>query len=92
MDTLDAMKAFVKVAEAGSFAEAARRLDMAPPVVTRAIQALEARVGTRLFHRTTRRVGLTEDKAIAAAATTGDSSRPKNGYISPGASGIPATL
>jgi DNA-binding transcriptional LysR family regulator len=60
MDTLDAMKAFVKVAEAGSFAEAARRLDMAPPVVTRAIQALEARVGTRLFHRTTRRVGLTE--------------------------------
>lgn len=60
MDTLDAMKIFVKVAEANSFAEAARRLDVAPPLVTRAIQSLEARVGTRLFHRTTRRVTLTE--------------------------------
>lgn len=60
MDTLDAMRAFVKVAEAGSFTEAARRLDVATPMISRAVQALEARVGTRLFHRTTRRVSLTD--------------------------------
>ncbi|MBX3607371.1 MAG: LysR family transcriptional regulator [Piscinibacter sp.] len=60
MDTLDAMKTFVKVAEAGAFAEAARRLDLAPPQVTRAVKALEARIGTRLFHRTTRRIKLTD--------------------------------
>jgi len=60
MDTIEAMKAFVAAAEARSFAEAARRLDLAPPVVTRAVQTLEGRVGMRLFNRTTRRVALTE--------------------------------
>lgn len=60
MDTIDAMKAFIKVAEARSFSEAARRLDVAPPLVTRAVKTLEARVGMRLLHRTTRHVGLTE--------------------------------
>ncbi len=60
MDTLQAMRTFVKVAEAGGFSEAARRLDIAPPQVTRAVQELEARIGTRLFHRTTRRVRLTD--------------------------------
>ena len=35
---------------------------------------------------------LTDDSAIAAAATTGDSSHPKNGYSTPAASGMPATL
>jgi DNA-binding transcriptional LysR family regulator len=60
MDTFDAMKVFVRVAEAGSFAEAARQLDLAPASATRAVQSLEERVGFRLFHRTTRRVALTE--------------------------------
>lgn len=60
MDTLQAMKTFIQVAEAGGFAEAARRLDVAPPQVTRAVKALEARIGTRLLHRTTRQVRLTE--------------------------------
>lgn len=35
---------------------------------------------------------LTDDNAIAAAATTGESSKPKNGYSTPAASGMPATL
>lgn len=60
MDTMQALKIFLGVADAGSFAEAARRLDLAPPQVTRAVQALEARLGTRLFHRSTRRVQLTD--------------------------------
>lgn len=60
MDTIEAMKAFVAAAESRTFAEAARRLDVAPPLVTRAVQTLEGRIGMRLFHRTTRRVALTE--------------------------------
>lgn len=60
MDSIEAMKAFIEVAGTSSFSGAARRLDVAPAVVTRAVQMLEARVGLRLFNRTTRRVVLTE--------------------------------
>ena len=60
MDRLDTMRAFVAVAEGQGFAAAARRLAMSPPAVTRAIVALEDRIGTRLLHRTTRTVRLTE--------------------------------
>ncbi|WP_230534269.1 LysR family transcriptional regulator [Microvirga roseola] len=54
------MTVFVAVAEEEGFAPAARRLAMSPPVVTRSIAALEARIGTRLLHRTTRSMRLTE--------------------------------
>ncbi|MCK6454407.1 MAG: LysR family transcriptional regulator, partial [Alphaproteobacteria bacterium] len=54
------MRVFVAVAEAGGFAAAARRLGLSPPAATRAVAALEARVGARLLHRTTRIVRLTE--------------------------------
>lgn len=60
MDRFEAMRVFVTVATAGGFAPAARRLGLSPPAVTRAIAALEERVGTRLLHRTTRVVRLTE--------------------------------
>ena len=60
MDRLQAMSVFVAVAEEVGFAPAARRLFMSPPTVTRAISHLEARLGARLFHRTTRTVRLTE--------------------------------
>jgi DNA-binding transcriptional LysR family regulator len=60
MDRLDAMRAFVAVAEARGFAAAARRLALSPPAVTRGVAMLEARVGARLLHRTTRVVRLTE--------------------------------
>src|SRR5262245_25528749 len=60
MDRLDAMRTFVAVAEARGFAAAARRLALSPPAVTRGIATLEARVGARLLHRTTRVVRLTE--------------------------------
>ena len=60
MDRLHAMTVFARVAEAGGFAEAARRLNMSPPAVTRAVAALEDALGTRLLARTTRTVKLTE--------------------------------
>ncbi len=60
MDRLQTMAVFVTVAEEAGFAPAARRLNMSPPSVTRAVSELEARLGARLLHRTTRSVRLTE--------------------------------
>lgn len=59
MDQFRAMAAFVRVIDEGSFAKAARALDIAPPVVTRLVADLEQSLGTRLLHRTTRRLALT---------------------------------
>jgi DNA-binding transcriptional LysR family regulator len=60
MDRLETMRVFVAVAEERGFAQAARRLALSPAAVTRAIAALERRVGARLLQRTTRVVRLTE--------------------------------
>lgn len=60
MDKLYLMTAFVAVAEEESFAGAARRLNMSPPAVTRAIAALEERLGVKLLNRTTRYVRSTD--------------------------------
>ena len=60
MDRWQGMRVFVRVAESGGFAGAARALHMSPPAVTRAVAALEAAIGTRLLTRTTRTVRLTE--------------------------------
>lgn len=60
MDQLRALRVFVKVIDEGSFAGAARALDLAPAVVTRAVAELEEHLGARLLQRTTRRMALTE--------------------------------
>ncbi len=60
MDRWQAMRIVAKVAETESFAETARLLHLSPPVVTRAVAALEEAIGARLFVRTTRSVKLTE--------------------------------
>lgn len=60
MDRLDTLGIFVEVAEQGSFVRAARRLGRSTAAVSRAVAALEARLGTRLLHRTTRAVALTD--------------------------------
>lgn len=60
MSLFDDMTVFVHVVEAGSFSSAARRLGIAKSIVSRRIGALEARLGTSLFHRSTRRLSLTE--------------------------------
>ncbi len=60
MDVLDGMRTFVAVIEAGSFARAADRLDRSPQLVSKYVAQLEARLGTRLLNRSTRRLSITE--------------------------------
>src|SRR4051812_11701573 len=78
MDRLDAMAAFVAVAELKGLAAAARRLKLSPPSVTRPVAGLEERLSARLLHRTTRTVALTEagarylDRARRILAEVGD--------------------
>lgn len=61
MDKFRAMQVFVRIAEAGSLTGAARELGTSLPAVVRALAAYEAALGVRLFHRTTRRITLTEE-------------------------------
>jgi len=60
MDRINAMQAFVTVADLKGFAPAARKLGLSPSGVTRLIAALEERLGARLLQRTTRQVALTD--------------------------------
>jgi DNA-binding transcriptional LysR family regulator len=60
MDRIDAMEAFVAVADLQGFAPAARKLGLSPSGVTRLVAALEERLGARLLQRTTRSVTLTD--------------------------------
>lgn len=60
MDRFQEMQVFQAVAEEQSFNRAARRLALSAPSVTRAVAALEKRLGAKLLHRTTRGVRLTE--------------------------------
>src|SRR5579859_2340458 len=61
MDRLEEWRAFVAVAGLSSFSRAAGQLGRSPQSITRAVSALEARLGTRLLNRTTRSVSLTND-------------------------------
>ncbi|KWF24122.1 LysR family transcriptional regulator [Burkholderia pseudomultivorans] len=64
MDKLDQVRIFLQVAEMGSFIKAAHALDVPRATVSAAVQQLEAALGTRLLHRTTRQVQLTADGAL----------------------------
>lgn len=61
MDQLLAMRAFVRVVEAGSFTRAADSLDMPIATVSKQVQELEAHLGVRLLQRTTRRLTVTPE-------------------------------
>lgn len=61
MDRFKAMQTFVRIADSGSLTAAARDLGSSLPAVVRSLAAYEAQLGVRLFHRTTRRIGLTEE-------------------------------
>lgn len=60
MESFSSIECFVRSAEVGSFAEAARRLSLTPAAVGKSVAKLEARIGVRLFQRSTRRLTLTE--------------------------------
>ncbi|MBV1929386.1 MAG: LysR family transcriptional regulator [Gammaproteobacteria bacterium] len=61
MDKLANMQAFAAVGQTGSFAEAARRLNLANSVVSKRIKDLECHLQTQLLTRTTRKVSLTDN-------------------------------
>lgn len=61
MELLQSMRVFVRLAESGSFTKVAEATQTGRPYITRSIQELEASLGVRLFHRTTRKVNLTAE-------------------------------
>ncbi|VFR23960.1 Transcriptional regulator, LysR family [plant metagenome] len=61
MDRFDAMQAFVRVVETGSFTKAAETLHMSKTTVTQLVQQLETRLRVKLLNRTTRKVNVTAD-------------------------------
>jgi len=61
MVKLDGISSFVAIAEAGSISAAARRLHLSKSVVSERLADLEQSLGAPLFHRTTRKLSLTED-------------------------------
>lgn len=64
MNQVEAMRIFVRVAELASFTAAAEQLGLAKASASSAVQLLEEMVGTRLLHRTTRRVQMTQDGQV----------------------------
>jgi DNA-binding transcriptional LysR family regulator len=60
MDRLDELAIFMRIVDEGSLVRAGARLRRSPPAVTRALAALERRLGARLIDRTTRRLAPTE--------------------------------
>src|SRR6202012_53212 len=95
MDRIDAMQAFVAVADLKGFAPAARKLGLSPSGVTRLVAALENRLGARLLQRTTRSVTLTDagahylerarrilaDVEEAEIAAEGERARPSGRFV-----------
>ncbi|MCO4318626.1 LysR family transcriptional regulator [Phyllobacterium sp. 21LDTY02-6] len=63
MDKLAVMATFMRVAERGTFSAAARELGLSQPAVSQQIAALERHLGARLFHRSTRRLTLSDSGA-----------------------------
>jgi DNA-binding transcriptional LysR family regulator len=70
MDRIDLLRVFVRIAACGSFSKAAAQLEMPRATVSVATQQLEAKLGVRLLHRTTRRVSLTQDGAALLDGAT----------------------
>lgn len=70
MDRFEEMRVFAAVVEAGGFARAAQRLGISRPAVSKHVMQLEARLGVRLLHRTTRRLSVTSSGQVFFERTT----------------------
>ena len=68
---IEHLESFVVIADTGSFTQAAERLFLTQPVVTRHLAALESELGTKLLARTTRTVNLTEEGRLFLNAARG---------------------
>jgi DNA-binding transcriptional LysR family regulator len=99
MDRLAAMQVVVAVADRGSLTAAAEALDLSLPAVVRRLAALEAKIGVRLFNRTTRRVGATDEgrlfiescRAVLAAVAEAEAAVTERGAIPRGRLGVTAS-
>ncbi|MFB9266183.1 LysR family transcriptional regulator [Bradyrhizobium erythrophlei] len=60
MDRLDELRLFLAIVDSGNFAAGGRRFARSPSSTTRIVGELERRLGTRLLHRTTRKLSLTD--------------------------------
>jgi DNA-binding transcriptional LysR family regulator len=67
MDLIAALRAFTRVTETGSFSAVAREIHVSQSAVTRLVAQLEQHFEVRLFHRTTRRLSLTDDGQVLLA-------------------------
>ncbi|AXE36433.1 LysR family transcriptional regulator [Chromobacterium phragmitis] len=87
MDRIDLLRLFMRIAACGSFTQAADQMGLPRATVSVAMQQLEARLGARLLHRTTRRVSLTRDgEALLerAAALVADMEDIEQGFLPDG--------
>jgi DNA-binding transcriptional LysR family regulator len=64
MDRVAAVALFIRIVETGSFSKAAAEFSITQPTATKAVAAMEQRLGARLLHRTTRGVSPTEVGAL----------------------------
>ena len=64
MDTVVGLRLFIRVVETGSFSKASADLGITQPTATKAVAAMEQRLGARLLHRTTRGVSPTEVEEV----------------------------
>jgi len=63
-DPFDGLSVFLAVAARGNFRAASEEIGVTPAAISQAVQSLERRLGHTLFHRTTRKVSLTEAGAM----------------------------
>ncbi len=68
MDLINGLHTFIRVVETGSFSAVAREANTSQSAVTRQVAQLEEHFGVRLFHRTTRKLSLTDEGQDLVAA------------------------
>jgi len=68
MESFSDLSFFTLLMKQGSLAAAAQEMGVTPPSVSKRLAALEARLGVRLLHRTTRRISLTPEGETAASS------------------------